>query len=332
MSAIFAWNKVPALYFMHGWIPWEEQPPVHPRILAYAGTSWRFGHWAAERTGITPESVHIVPNFFDPERIPFCPTPAHNRKAALFFGHIKANSREYEILEKGAQRAGFTLSPIGVASGVVESDPASLLKDFEMVFASGRSAIEAMASGCAVAPISAETIGELITLQNFERLSGINFCAEQTDAPISEETVCARLTEIDAHDRAEVAGRIREQSTLDQTIKRLTAIYDEVVESFDESLCPDVDRELHAASQFISTLALSSKQLDAGHTTLAHRLDNSQARAERWKLRALRAEGKLRLLKQERGSQNGLLKKLSRLMGDQFGKKTEASSTQSPLD
>lgn len=33
MAALTAWPHAPGLYFLHGYGPWEERPPLHPRLL-----------------------------------------------------------------------------------------------------------------------------------------------------------------------------------------------------------------------------------------------------------------------------------------------------------
>ena len=35
MTALLRFPGVPAVYFCHGWLPWEEAPPRFPRILRY---------------------------------------------------------------------------------------------------------------------------------------------------------------------------------------------------------------------------------------------------------------------------------------------------------
>ena len=35
MTALLRFPGVPAIYFCHGWLPWEEMPPRFPRILRY---------------------------------------------------------------------------------------------------------------------------------------------------------------------------------------------------------------------------------------------------------------------------------------------------------
>src|SRR2546429_10010020 len=35
MTAMLRFPGVPAVYFCHGWLPWEENPPRFPRILCY---------------------------------------------------------------------------------------------------------------------------------------------------------------------------------------------------------------------------------------------------------------------------------------------------------
>ncbi len=68
-----------------------------------------------------------------------------------------------------ALRAGSELyvHAIGMASGVTEPDPGSLLTRYDVVFAKARSAIEAMATRTAVVLCAPGRVGTMVSSDNF---------------------------------------------------------------------------------------------------------------------------------------------------------------------
>lgn len=294
MAALAAWPGVPALYFLHGAAPWEEWPPCHPRIFKYVGTSWRFAAWTAERTGTSPGEVGELRNFFDPERIPPPPPPRLTGKAGVFHNTLGSDGPSAEALAAGAREAGMDLEWVGKASGRMVENPASWLATCEVVFASGRSAIEAMASGCGVIPISEETLGERVAPANFDRLAGINFCAEPSDPPITRERVAERLRARDAPGAAEICARVRAEATLDRAVDRLEEFYREVLQAA-AARPEDEAAERLALARYLTELAAATKKTDEGRQVLSKKLTEARARAERWKSAASRHQGERRL-------------------------------------
>src|SRR5688572_33315928 len=68
MAALWRFPDTPALYVSHGFLPWQEAPPIFPRILQYVVVGV-FGRERLVRDfGIDPDRVPIVPNFVDLDR------------------------------------------------------------------------------------------------------------------------------------------------------------------------------------------------------------------------------------------------------------------------
>jgi len=78
--------SAPAIYFCHGWQPWEEAPLRFPRILRYVAVDELCLERLIAEGGIPPERIELILNFFDknlfPPREPLPPVP----RRALAFG------------------------------------------------------------------------------------------------------------------------------------------------------------------------------------------------------------------------------------------------------
>ena len=76
--------------------------------------------------------------------------------------------------------------------------PELLLSQFDLVFAVGRSAIEAMASGCAVIVADRYGLGGLVTEMNFSAYRDANFAyGITTGRLLTEDTVYEEITRFD---------------------------------------------------------------------------------------------------------------------------------------
>ena len=68
MTALERFPDTPAVYFCHGWLPWEESPPRHPAIRRYVAVSGATRERLVSENGIAPDRVRVLPNFVDMDR------------------------------------------------------------------------------------------------------------------------------------------------------------------------------------------------------------------------------------------------------------------------
>src|SRR6266851_3724613 len=79
MIALLHFPDTPAIYFCHGWLPWEEAPPHFPRILKYVAVDQTCRDRLVFENGIPKNRVQVLLNFVDLERfkprgpLPSCP-------------------------------------------------------------------------------------------------------------------------------------------------------------------------------------------------------------------------------------------------------------------
>ena len=61
MRALCAFPGIPANYHYHGYLPWVEEPPVHPGILHYVGMCAIISDRIRSSLGIRDQNVMTVP-------------------------------------------------------------------------------------------------------------------------------------------------------------------------------------------------------------------------------------------------------------------------------
>ena len=96
-----------------------------------------------------------------------------------------------------------------------------------LAFAIGRCAIEAMACGCAVIPVSSGMAGTLVTPENFSRWAASNFAPRWNNPAdrVSAQWLSEELARYRPDSIAAVTQHLREEYDLDKAISALETIY-----------------------------------------------------------------------------------------------------------
>lgn len=157
------------------------------------------------------------------------------------------------------KRRGIELDARGSGVGRVETEPEALLPRHDLVFAQGRSALEAMAVGTAVIVCGAAGCGPMVTTANFDALRTRNFGYRTLSKEHTVETVGAAIETYASADAARVSLRVRTVAGLDAAVDVIVRIYERAIA---EQRVADVDpaAESRAAAPYLEWLAPVVKQ------------------------------------------------------------------------
>jgi hypothetical protein len=228
MTALWHFPDTPALYVSHGYLPWQEAPPLFPRILHYVVVGIFGRDRLAREFGIDPDRVTVVHNFVDLERFrPRSELSARPRRA-LLFGNWPSEAYRDAVLQACADRS-ITLDLAGRGLGTVTDCPEVLLHQYDLVFAVGRSALEAMATGAAVILASPAGLGPLVTTSNFDRLRSINFAIRALTQPCDPPLIGAEIERYDPVEALLVSEKVLQTAGLDATVDTFVALYEDVL-------------------------------------------------------------------------------------------------------
>ena len=296
MAALCLWPDVPAIYFVHGETPWEEAPPVHPRIRRYLATSPRFAISIPRQCGVSADHVVTVRNFFDATRFRRVrPRGFRTGRALIFPNTMAKDGPAARNLREACQVCGYVLDSVGQAFGRTVEAPEEILPDYDVVFAAGRSAIEAMACGCAVIPVTSEQSTDLVTPENYEEMADRNFTAEINAPPLSSTEVAAQIALADPEKTDAVTRRIREEATLNAALATMLRCYGAVIA--EGSVSPD--GEVPALGSYLLGLAARIKDADERRAALVDEKQRAIARAAKWKARAETTRNHLAWIEQQ---------------------------------
>lgn len=229
ISALLHFPGVPAVFVSHGWAPWEEVPPRFPRIHRYVAVDYTTRERLVSESGIPPERVEVVLNFVDLERFqPREPLPAMPRRA-LVFSNQASEANYLPAVREACSRLGVELDVAGIAAGQPAARPETLLPGFDIVFAKGRAALEALAVGAAVVLCDQPGMGPMVTTENFDRLRPLNFGVRTLREPVTPDLLEREIRRYDPAGAAEVSRRFRAEAGLEKAVDRLVAVYERVI-------------------------------------------------------------------------------------------------------
>lgn len=254
MSALLRFPNTPAVFFCHGWLPWEETPPKHPRILRYVAVDDTCLDRLVSESGIPEERVSVILNSVDlgvfQPRSQLPQKPAR----ALVFSNGAKESTHLGAVREACQRRGLTLDVIGADAGNVSARPQDVLGQYDIVFAKARCALEAMAVGSAVVLCDITGVGPMVKTGELDRLRRLNFGVRtlrgRHDAAVLEK----EIARYDPSDAAEVSQRIRATAGRDAAIDQIVALYEEVIDEFDGGTKRDHDAEGRAEAVYLRDL------------------------------------------------------------------------------
>jgi hypothetical protein len=229
MQAMLRFPAVPALFVCHGWLPWQEAPPRFPSLRRYVAIDQLRRDRLVLEHGISPDRVTVLRNFVDLDRFrPRPPLPARPRRALLFSNQGSASGFGRTVLQ-ACREAGLELDIVGVESGSIAARPQEILPMYDLVFARGRAALEALAVGAAVVLCDVEGGGAMVDTGNLDALRNQNFGLAALRPPVDAARLLAQIARYDPRDAARVSERVRREAGRDLIVSRLVELYEELV-------------------------------------------------------------------------------------------------------
>lgn len=276
MSALLRFPRVPAVLFCHGFTPWEEMPVRFPSVRRYAAVD----DPTLERVrgaGVEPARIRVLRTAVDLERFALrAGLPERPERAVVFSNYMTSDERLAIIRAACAQVGIRTVDIIGLRAGTEVAEPEKYLGDYQVVFAKGRAAHEAAATGAAVVVSDYGSLGGMLTLERYPEWRSLNLGFRLLRQPLAVGALVRELRRYDAADAMAVARRLRSEASLTDAAERLMEIYAEVRVEADELAAVPQAEFARAASEYVAMLARHYK---------AHALES---KAEHWLARWFR--------------------------------------------
>jgi len=255
MTALAHFSGTPAVFFCHGWLPWEETPPLHPRIVQYVTVSDALRDRLIYECGIPAKKVATILNSVDLERfLPRPPLPSIPKRA-LVFNSPATEGNIMEVIRKACARHRIVVNVIGYGSGRQSFHPESGLGNYDIIFAVGRSALEGLAIGAAVICCGIEGLGQMVTTQNLDTLRRNNFGIRVLDRPLTIDFLSAEIQKYDPSDALKVSQQVRATAGLSEMVDRILAVYNTTLTSWEDNHEQDLASENLAFASYLKGIS-----------------------------------------------------------------------------
>lgn len=220
--AISRFPDAAAIFVSHDFTAWHDVPPRFPSIKRYVAVDETVAARLTSEHGISREELTVVLNGVDTSRFLSGPAlPQKPRRAIAFaknFGHV-------EPIVAACKACGIELDLVGSAVKRIVEAPERMLGNYDLVFASALSALEAMMCGRAVIVCDGRGLAGFVTAERFQSWRPRNFGLRTLLKKVSVENLVTEIALYDATSAAAVGVQVREHASLDCTVSNYLEIY-----------------------------------------------------------------------------------------------------------
>jgi hypothetical protein len=228
VRALRYFGTTPAVFVAHSHTQWQDRLGDHPRIRRYFGVS-RVCLEPFRQEGVPESKIHWLGNFVDTRRFaPRAPLPRRPRRALVFSNYATAGTHLPAVTE-ACSRSGLPLDVIGEGVGNYVAQPEEVLRNYDLVFAKAKAAMEAMAVGAAVVLCDFSGVGPIVTSAEFEELRLVNFGFQALRERLTPENVLRQIERYDPRDATVVRDRLRACASVTTAVTNLVEIYEAVI-------------------------------------------------------------------------------------------------------
>ena len=281
LAAVTRFPGVPALYVCHDASAWCDTPPRHPRIRRYVAVDEGCRERVVAQVRLPIEECALIPNAVDLERFRPRPPLPQRPGRALAFGNSLAPA-ELGAIERACRARGIVLERAGLRIGSALSAPEQALGGYDLVFAKGRCAIEALAVGAAVVVCGPGGVASLVTSDSFDALRPLNFGRRSYRLGFDEESLGAQIDRYDAADAGIVSRRARAVVGLDALTAALVEVYEAIAE--EERAAPASARA--ESDALAANLAWLARSFEESVRRESRRRYRARVEQRRWSFRS----------------------------------------------
>ncbi len=249
MTALLHFPGVPAVFFVHDWHAWQDLPLIFPRILRYVAVDKTRLDRLVIENGIPEDKVTILQNGVDTRRFrPRRALPKAPKRAAVFSSYVRSR-RDLVDLRAACQQCGLSLDVIGSGMKRLVSEPENILRNYDLVFAIGRSALEAMAIGTGVIIWGVEGLGGFVDSHNFTRFQDSNF-GRRALRPAGVADLIDEINRFNRDEAQAVQQNVRANLNQSYLVDQHIALYHQVINE-SQVVVHDPHSEMKMASYYL---------------------------------------------------------------------------------
>jgi hypothetical protein len=226
LDVVGRFPEAPVVSICHDATIWFDEPLDLPAIRRHVAVDLACRDRIVRRFPTLTRRVEILHNAVDLARFkPRATLPARPKRALILAKHA-----DYvEMVRVACLGHGLQVDAVGPGVDRTVADLATRLTAYDVIFATARAALEAMAVGCAVVVVDQRGLAGLVTSDVVASWRDDNFGRRLLSRTAAVETIAVEIDHYDASDAAKVREVIRREASLDRYLDHLEAIHQEVI-------------------------------------------------------------------------------------------------------
>ena len=228
--AAMRWPECPVISFCRGMDAWQEAPCLAPNVVFWVAVDESCRSRLLATPGVRADAVRVVLNGIRLERCERRGALPERPSKALVFSNYAMEDNFGGVLKAACQEMGMECELAGAGSGHVLSDPGRVLGRYDVVFAKGKAALEALACGCGVIVADERGLGPLVGLANYDWLRKESFGFRCMTEPVSAAGLRERLEGWQKDDAMVVVDRVRAEAGWERMLEEVEALHAEAAQ------------------------------------------------------------------------------------------------------
>lgn len=267
MMALLRFADAPAVYVCHDWYGQNAFAPRFPRILRFIAVDAPCRDRLVCEDGVDESRVLLLPNFVDLDRFERRPPLPARPRRALVFGNYTQENPHLSALRAACAKGGVQLDVVGELMNNAVAKPEEVLKNYDIVFAKGRAALEALAVGSTVVIYSGvRFLGPMVRAEDVGRLLPLNFGIRAMGDALAPEELASRveaeIARYDPSDAAEATALVRGRAGQAAAMHAIAETCEAVVAEYEQTRAGlDPRAEGPAAAAYLERLQAQHAQL-----------------------------------------------------------------------
>jgi len=231
MEVASQFTNVPIIYFVHDYSFPGDSPPKLDQIGKYVAVDDLCLRKLVQDFHIEESRTAVIHNWVDTNRFRLRTQFSATAKRALVFSNYAHEGNYFKTLKETCVASGIELDGLGNGFNNSISNPEDILSNYDIVFAKGKAAMEAMASGAAVIVCDFRGLGAMVNTDNFDFFRKYNFGMYTLDREITPEMIRTEINKYDTNVARRISEKIRKEADFQNTIDQLLRCYEEVLTS-----------------------------------------------------------------------------------------------------
>ena len=270
MTACLHFPDVPAVWTCHSWDGPHDKVPAIPNIKKFIAIDASCMERLLCEESVKSERAQLIPNFVNLEIFKQRETLPEKPKKALVLSHYAyADSPWYQNVLEACKQAGLAVETYGSGVSKICSNPEKLFLEYDIVFAVDRTALEALAVGCAVIILGQPGLGSMVKSNECKSLYQQNFGRKSITKEATAENILLEIEKYDPVDTQRASAYIRQQANADIYLDKVIELYESVVNNSNNvHVVSDANQFLKIASSYCANLSAAVRNRILGNVEI----------------------------------------------------------------